>query len=315
MPDLQATTFSLADLRARAEGAGPIPGAVRLGVLGAPVEHSLSPALQNAGLEALGSDILYAKIHCAPEDLAAAVDAARRASFLGLNLTIPHKFEALKLCTELDDTARQLGAVNTLLFDGARIAGFNTDGPGLVRAIRDTFSFDLRDLRVMILGAGGGAGSAAALQCALEKCPRLVLVNRTEEKARDIARRAADLLRTDRLEGPEDRVTVIPWTEHALREQLPRTDLVINASSLGMKRTDPRLVPAALLTADLMIYDMVYRPQVTRLLEDAAASGARTANGLSMLLHQGALSLEIWLNRPAPVDAMRAALQRAAALP
>lgn len=314
MPDLQATTFTLADLIARAGGTGPIPASVRLAVLGAPVEHSLSPALQNAGLDALGSDIRYAKIHCAPENLAGAVDAARGAGFLGLNLTIPHKFEALKLCTELDDTARQLGAVNTLLFDGSRTAGFNTDGPGLVRAIRDTFSFDLRDLRVMILGAGGGAGSAAALQCALEKCPRLVLVNRTEEKARDIARRAADLLRTDRLEGPEDRVTVIPWTEQALREQLPRTDLVINASSLGMKRTDPRLVPAALLTADLMIYDMVYRPMVTRLLEDAASSGARTANGLSMLLHQGALSLEIWLNRPAPVDAMRAALAQAASV-
>ena len=173
------------------------------------------------------------------------------------------------------------------------------------------FSFDLRDLRVMILGAGGGAGSAAALQCALEKCPRLVLVNRTEGKAHDIAQRAKQLLHSDRLEGPEDPVTVIALEENALREQLARTDLVINATSLGMKRTDPRLLPASLLTPDLMVYDMVYRPAVTRLLEDAQNAGARTSNGLSLLLHQGALALESWVNRPAPLEVMRRALEQA----
>ena len=313
MPDLQQTTFTLDDLRARAEGRGSLPPEVRLAVLGSPVEHSLSPAMHNAALEALGSDLRYAKVECPPEDLTEAVDCARRANFLGLNLTIPHKFAALELCTELDDTARQLGAVNTLLFDGSRTAGFNTDGPGLVRAIREVFSFDLRDLRVMVLGAGGGAGSAAALQCALEKCPRLVLVNRTENKAHDIAQRATELLHTDRLEGPEDPVTVIPLEASALREQLTRTDLVINATSLGMKRTDPRLIPAAILTPDLMVYDMIYRPALTRLLEDAKSTGARTANGLSLLLHQGALSFEIWLNRPAPLEVMRRALDRVTA--
>ncbi len=312
MSTLSPTTFTLEDLRARAEGRGPIPPEVGLAVLGHPVEHSLSPDMQNAALEALGSKLRYAKIDCPPEQLAEAIDLARKAGFTGLNLTIPHKFEALKLCTELDDTARQLGAVNTLLFDGSRIVGFNTDGPGLVRAIREAFSFDLRDLRVMVLGAGGGAGSAAALQCALERCPRLVLVNRTVEKARAVAAQANKLLHNDRLEGPDDPVTVIAFEESALREQLGRTDLVINATSLGMKRTDPRLVPAALLTPDLMVYDMIYRPAVTRLLEDAQNANARTANGLSLLLHQGALSLEIWLNRPAPLDVMRRALEKAA---
>ncbi len=310
MPDLQQTTFTLEDLAARAEGRGGIPSEVRLAVLGSPVAHSLSPAMQNAGLAALEESARYAKIDCPPENLIRAVELARKAGFLGLNLTIPHKFQALELCTELDDTARQLGAVNTLLFDGSRLVGFNTDGPGLVRAIREVFSVDLRDLSVMVLGAGGGAGSAAVLQCALEKCPHLVLVNRTEEKAHGLAKRAAELLRSDRLEGPEDRVKVIPWTESALREQLARIDLVINATSLGMQRTDPCLIAAQLLTPDLMVFDMIYRPPVTRLLEDAGSAGARTANGLSMLLHQGALSLEIWLNRPAPLAAMREALRK-----
>lgn len=313
MPELQQTTFALADLRARAEGKGCIPSEVRVAVLGHPVGHSLSPAMQNAGLKALESDIRYAKIECPAENLGEAVDLARRAGFVGLNLTIPHKFEALRLCTELDDTARILGAVNTLLFDGERIAGFNTDGQGLVRAIRESFGMDLRDLRVMILGAGGGAGTAAVLQCALEKCPRLVLVNRTTEKAHEVAAKARQLLHSDRLEGPEDRVTVIPLETDPLREQLARTDLVINATSVGMKRSDPPLVPATLLSADLLVYDMIYRPPVTRLLEDAQSAGARTANGLSMLLNQGALSLEIWTNRPAPLEAMRRALDKAAA--
>jgi len=313
MTDLQQTTFTLDDLRARAGESGPIPPEVRLAVLGSPVAHSLSPAMQNAGLAALGLAARYAKIECPPEQLGEAVLLAQRAGFLGLNLTIPHKFEALKLCTELDDTARLLGAVNTLLFDGQRIAGFNTDGQGLVSALRESFGTDLRDLRVMILGAGGGAGTAAALQCALEKCPRLVLVNRTVEKARDVAARAKQLMRSDRLEGPDDPVTVIAFETDALRDQLTRTDLVINATSLGMKRSDPPLLPAALLTPDLTVYDMIYRPPLTRLLEDAQAAGARTGNGLSMLLHQGALSLEIWTDRTAPLEEMRKALALAAA--
>lgn len=314
MPDLQQTTFTLEDLRARAESRGPMPAAVRTAVLGSPVTHSLSPALQNAAFAALDSDVRYAKIECPPEYLAEAIRLARHAGFLGLNLTIPHKFAARELCDELDDTARQLGAVNTLLFDSSRTTGFNTDGAGLVRAIRDAFGMDLRDLRVMVLGAGGGAGSAAALQCALEKCPRLVLANRTPEKAAPVAAQAQKLLHSERLEGPEDRLTVIPLETEPLREHLARTDLVINATSLGMKRSDPRLLPAALLTPDLMVYDMIYRPPATRLLEDAKTAGARAANGLSMLLHQGAIALEIWTNRAAPLEAMRSALSTAAKL-
>jgi shikimate dehydrogenase len=281
--------------------------------MGWPVAHSRSPLIHGHWIAEHGLRGAYVPLAVQPAQLEQALRALPVIGFAGCNLTIPHKFEALKICTELDDTARLLGAVNTLLFDGQRIVGFNTDGQGLVRAVRDVFGTDLRDLRVMILGAGGGAGTAAALQCALEKCPRIVLVNRTVEKARDVAARAKQFLHSDRLEGPDDPVTVIAFEQNALREQLSRIDLVINASSLGMKRSDPPLIPAALLTPDLTVYDMIYRPAVTRLLEDAQEAGARTANGLSMLLHQGALSLEIWTNRPAPIDAMRSGLAKAAA--
>jgi shikimate 5-dehydrogenase len=142
----------------------------------------------------------------------------------------------------------------------------------------------------------------------LENCERLVLVNRTFEKAAVLAAELAPYFRTDRLVGPIERLQAIPHEEPALREQLDHTDLVINASAVGMKRTDVALIPAGLLTANLMIYDTVYAAGDSRLIEDGRSAGARTANGLSMLLHQGALSFEIWFNRPAPVEVMRAAL-------
>jgi shikimate dehydrogenase len=195
--------------------------------------------------------------------------------------------------------------------EGDRLLGFNTDGPGLVRAIREEFSVDLRDLRVLLLGAAGGAGRAIAVQCAQESCERLVLANRTLEKAQALQRELASDFRSDRLVGPADRLVAIPLEERALREQLTMSDIVINASSVGMKRTDPPIIPAHLLSPHLMVYDTVYASGRSRLLEDAASAGARTANGLSMLLHQGALSFEIWFNRPAPLDVMRRALMSA----
>jgi shikimate dehydrogenase len=212
---------------------------------------------------------------------------------------------------EVDDYARMSDAVNTVVVDGEKLVGFNTDGPGLQRALREEFYADLRDLRVMLLGAGGGAGRAIAVQCARENCERLVLVNRTFEKARALAQELATYFRSDRLVGPAERLEAIPHQESALKEQLAKTDLVINATSIGMRRADPPLIPAGLLTPNLLVYDTVYSSGKTRLIEDAEAAGARVANGLSMLLHQGALSFEIWFGRAAPLDIMREALKAA----
>jgi len=146
----------------------------------------------------------------------------------------------------------------------------------------------------------------------MERCERLVLVNRTAEKARALAAELAPSFRSDRLQGPSERLQAIAFEEKDLREQLAHADLVINATSVGMRRTDAPLIPPSLLTPNLMVYDTVYAAGRSRLLEDASAAGARCANGLSMLLHQGALSFEIWFNRPAPLDVMRHALMEAA---
>jgi shikimate dehydrogenase len=281
----------------------------QLSVFGDPVAHSKSPIFQNAALRSCGIAVQYVKIHARPEELTDALKALPAAGFLGTNVTIPHKAGALATVDEADDYARKSGAVNTVVVEGDRLVGFNTDGPGLLRALREEFYVDLRDLRVLLLGAGGGTGRAIAVQCAFESCERLVLVNRAFDKARDLAQELSPYFRSDRLVGPAERIEAIPFEERALREQLAKTDLVINATSVGMRRTDPPLIPAGLLTPNLMVYDTVYAAGKSRLIEQAEAAGARAVNGLSMLLHQGALSFEIWFGRAAPLEVMRAALK------
>jgi shikimate dehydrogenase len=297
--------YTLADLKTWGEkGKSP----VRLGVFADPVAHSLSPRMQNAALENLGLKERYGRFQIGADELRAGLELIRRLNFVGINLTLPHKTTGLPLMDDVDDAARKSGAINTVLIEGEKLLGFNTDGPGFLHAIRSEFSVDLRDLRVLLLGAGGGAGRAIAVQCALENCERLVLLNRTLEKAQDLTKELAPYFSGSRVLGPVARLQAIAWDETSLRFQLANTDLVVNATSVGMKRSDPPLFPASLLAPHLMVYDTIYTPARTPLLAAAADAGALGANGLSMLLHQGALSFEIWFGRKAPLDVMRAAL-------
>jgi shikimate dehydrogenase len=301
-------TFDLRDLRNWKEAAGDISPPVRLGVLGDPVAHSLSPQMQNAALEKSGINARYAAFQIAPNELAEALELLCKLEFIGLNLTVPHKIAALSLVDEAEERARQIGAINTIVFRSGKSLGWNTDAPGFARAIREVFSVDLRDLRMLVLGAGGGAGRAIAWQCAWENSERLVLVNRTFEKAQALARELAGYFSGPRVLGPEARLEATRAETSALRAQLSRIDLVINATTLGLNQSDPLPLPRELLAPHLMIYDLVYRETITPLLAAAEESGARSANGLTMLLHQGALAFEHWFDRPAPLAAMRAAL-------
>jgi len=297
--------YTLADLKSRdAKTTSP----VRLGVFGDPVAQSLSPQMQNAALEEFGLKERYGRFHIGAEELQAGLELIQRLNFVGINLTLPHKTAALSLMAEVDEAARQSGAINTVLVEGEKLLGFNTDGPGFLHAIRSEFSVDLRDLRVLLLGAGGGAGRAIAVQCARENCERLVLVNRTLEKAQELASELAPWFAGSRVLGPVARLQAVPWDEESLRFQLANTDLVVNATSVGMKRSDPPLLSASLLAPHLMVYDTIYMPARTPLLAAAVDAGALGANGLSLLLHQGALSFEIWFGRKAPLEVMRAAI-------
>ena len=310
--------FTLADLQQWSEIGRDIDPPIRLGVFGDPIAHSLSPQMQNAALSACQINMQYARFHIRANELGSALVSLRKLAtaspscggldFVGGNLTLPHKIAAFTQIDEPDESATRAGAVNTIRVRDEKLIASNTDGEGFRRAIRTEFSMDLRDLRVMIIGAGGGTGRAIAWQCALENCERLVLVNRTLEKAAALAEQLRPSFSGPRVLGPSRRIEAAAWDESAMRTRLADIDLIVNATPLGMNSSDPTPIPARLIAPHHIIFDCIYGSSKTMLLRAAEAAGARGANGLSMLLYQGALSFSIWFNRDAPVDAMRAAL-------
>jgi len=300
--------YTLADLENWSAVAGNLEPPVRLGIFGDPVAHSLSPQMQNAALRACEIDMQYARFHVRANELRSALPFLRKLNFIGINLTVPHKIATLAQVDEAGESATRAGAVNTVRVRNEKLIGSNTDGEGFLQAIRTEFSIDLRDLRVIIIGAGGGTGRAIAWQCALENCERLVLVNRTLEKANALAKQLRPFFSGPRVLGPTTRLEAVAWDESAMRVQLGDIDLIVNATPLGMNLSDPSPVPARLLAPHHIVFDCVYGPSKTALLRAAAEVGARGANGFSMLLHQGALSFSTWFDREAPVEVMRAAL-------
>jgi shikimate dehydrogenase len=300
--------YTLADLEKWPEIARDIDPPIRLGVFGDPVAHSLSPEMQNAALRACEIDAQYARFHIRPNELRSALRFLRNLDFVGVNLTVPHKIAGFAQIDEADEFASRAGSVNTIRVHDKKLVGSNTDGEGFLRAIRSEFSVDLRDLRVMIIGAGGGTGRAIAWQSALENCERLVLLNRTVEKANALADRLRPFFMEARVLGPAARLEAIAWEESAIRMQLADTDLIVNATPLGMNSSDPAPIPARLLAPHHIVFDCVYGASKTALLHAAEQAGARSANGMSMLLHQGALSFSIWFDREPPIEAMRKAL-------
>ena len=286
-------------------------------VYGHPVRHSASPAMQNAALKALGLRWRYLAFDVEPASLKEAIRGAQAMGFIGLNLTVPHKILAAEMVDLVDPGARRWGAVNTIRYEGraadgswkplahfsdsppseTRSVGFNTDAAAIVRSIREDLDLSLTGKRVVLLGAGG-AGRAAALRLAEERPAALTLINRTRVKAELLAAEIAALL---------------PGIN--LGSSLPSSsvDLLLNTTSLGLNPDDELPVAEEWLRAHPpnCVYDMIYRPAETLLLKTARALGSRTANGLGMLLHQGADALELWSGRNAPRDVMRRALENA----
>jgi shikimate dehydrogenase len=309
--------YTFADLQDWSGATRDVDPPIRLGVFGDPVAHSLSPQMQNAALKHCQIDMQYVRFQISPDELREALKLIRDLKFVGVNLTVPHKIAALKLVDDLEESTKHVGAVNGIKVDppkdgfaGAireKLRGFNTDGRGFARAIREEFVVDLRDLRVMILGAGGAA-RAIAMQCAKENCERLVIANRTLEKGKKLADELRDFFAGPRVLGPVARLQAIAWDEAAFRFQIGNIDLIVNATPLGLHRSDPSPIPARLLAPHLMVYDTIYSERRTPFVSAAIEAGARGANGLSMLLHQGALAFEIWFGREAPLDVMRNAL-------
>jgi len=286
-------------------------------VYGHPIGHSASPAFQNAGMEALGLDWRYVAFDVRPEELGGAIAGAGAMRFVGLNLTVPHKLLAVELVDVLDESARRWGAVNTIRFEGrggageawrpmrecdplavaeVRSVGFNTDADAIARSIEEDLGLGLAGSSVLLLGAGG-AGRAAALKLASAGVGRLWLVNRTMAKAEALAGEIrAGHPGVDCVAGFPD----------------GGVDLILNATSLGLKGGDglPLDVGVFPLERARFAYDMIYKPSETAFLGAAREAGLRTANGMGMLLHQGARALEIWTGMEAPEEVMRGALRR-----
>ncbi len=252
--------------------------------------------MHNAAFASLGLNWCYLAFEVDPKNLRAAIDGAKAMGFAGFNLTLPHKLLAVDLVDTLDESAKVWGAVNTIRFEGKIATGFNTDADGLANSLREDLKLNLHGAKVLLLGSGG-AGRTAALKLAAENVAELFLVNRTPSKAQEIAGEIKKRF-------PSIKVAVgFPKTD---------VDLLVNATSLGLKTDDasPLDEKQFSLKQTRAVYDMIYRPAETALLKSAKAAGCQTANGLGMLLHQGAKALEIWTGQTAPLDVMRRALEQ-----
>ena len=268
-----------------------------LAVLGHPIAHSVSPPMHNAALAELArrdrtfAAWRYFRFDVPPADLPDALRRLHAAGFLGLNLTVPHKVIAVDHVAETDPAAMPVGAVNTLVRTARGWRGHNTDGYGLASAVREDLAIDLAGTPVVLLGAGGAA-RAAAVECLRRRCASLAIANRT----------APNLDALLSVLAPVAEAAGVPtrgFNPSAPPADLPAGALVINATSLGLRANDPAPLDLAALPRPAAVLDMIYNPPQTALLRAAAALGIPFANGLSMLVHQGAKSLEIWSGIPA----------------
>ncbi|MBF0260577.1 MAG: shikimate dehydrogenase [Magnetococcales bacterium] len=268
------------------------------GVIGDPIHHSLSPFMhQLAYAELEMSNHRYLPFHVRAERLVEAVRGMAALGIQGFNATIPHKENLVPLMDELDSFVQVIGAVNTVKIDPTgRMTGYNTDAYGFITNLREIFSESLRDLDILVLGAGGAARGVLAglLQ---EGANRIVVMNRTLNRAEALVERL-------RVHFPDQPVTPQAWTN-----RLPACRLLINTTSLGMGDDDGSVPDLRDLVADALVYDIVYAPPVTPLLAVARGRGLRVENGLGMLIHQGARAFEIWTGRVMPVAKVRKGLK------
>ncbi|MSU45812.1 MAG: shikimate dehydrogenase [Lacunisphaera sp.] len=282
------------------------PG-VALAVVGRPVAHSLSPVIQNAALADLAkaqprfADWRYFKFDIAPAELPGALALFHQRKFHGLNLTVPHKLLAVEHLVACDAFVRAAGAANTLSYTEAGWRGANTDGTGLSAALRQELGAELRGANIVLLGVGGAA-RAAAVECLRACCASLWIGNRTAASLEVLLSALQVFAGETSLKG---------FALHSPPADLPAGSIVLNATSLGLVTGDPSPLDLRKIPTPAKVYDMIYRPPQTALLRQAAELGVAHANGLSMLIHQGARSLEIWTGAVVPVAVMQEAARLA----
>ena len=270
-------------------------------LIGDPVEHSFSPLMHNAAFQILGLNRVYLALQVKPRDLKQAVEGIRSLGIRGFNVTIPHKVSIMKHLDEVDSKAADIGAVNTVLNRNGKLTGYNTDGAGAVAALKGE-NVDPVGKKVVLLGAGGAARALSFYIAPYAR--RLVILNRTESKAAFLAEAVKERLKID--------VSCGGLTSGNLSRELADADILINATSAGMyPNVEETLVDRSLIRPDMIVLDIVYNPPETRLLREARAAGAKGVNGIMMLVHQGALSFEIWISEKPPIEVMLEAVEKA----
>ena len=270
------------------------------GVIGNPVEHSLSPAIHNAAFQALGINCVYLAWKVAV--IGDAIRGLRAlGNFRGASVTIPHKVSAVPFLDDLEPTARQIGAINTIVAENGRLIGYNTDATGALRALREG-GVTLEGRRIILLGSGGAARAIAFALAAESGADKLTLLGVDDKERMALA---SDLRSKTALAIDDDVLD-----DGVLDRTVPDAQLLIHCTPVGMSpKADATCVPASLLHPRLAVMDIVYNPRATRLLKEAERAGCKTIPGLEMFLNQAATQFELWTNRPAPVDVMRTVLE------
>ena len=279
------------------------PATQTYAVLGHPIRHSLSPRMQNAAFAALAMDAVYLAFDVPPAKLMQTLPVMAALGFAGLNLTVPLKEVAFRGLADLDDAARRLGSVNTIKINAGALKGFSTDGEGFLRAIREAFDLSAKGLAMFLLGCGG-AGRAVAFACAAAGAGRIMLADADGGR---LAGLEADLralaLKTD--------IAAVGTDPQDWRRACRQADLAVHATPMGMHAGEVSVLPPDAFHSGQRVYDLIYMFPETVLMRAAREAGALTANGLGMLMHQGALSFSIWTGREAPVAVMRRVLEEA----
>ncbi len=266
-------------------------------VIGDPIGHSLSPAIQNAAFSALKLDFVYAAFQVKPSMVGNALAGMRALGIVGLNVTMPHKQAVIAYLDKIDETAKFLNSVNTIHNKDGRLFGYSTDGIGALKALNENDA-NPHGKRVLMLGAGGAARAIA--YALVQETDELVVLNRTVSEAKKLAESLKLKF--------EKKIVADSLSPNVIEEKISDCDILLNTTSVGMKpNLGKSLIEPSSLKSDLTVMDIVYNPVETKLALDAKAAGARVVSGVEMLIYQGAASFEIWTGKKAPAQAMRKA--------
>ena len=273
-----------------------------VGIIGDPIKHSRSPQIHNAAITALGLDYVYVAFHVQPDNLGAAIEGFKATNVVGINVTIPHKQNVISYLDEISREATLIGAVNTLIFKDGGIIGENTDAPGFLQAMEEEGLDVPQGGSAVIIGAGGSA-RAVVVALALAGIRTICIANRTVSRAVALA--------TDLSKQTDASIYGIGIDDPKLSNAVGTSQLIVNTASTSMDVSHPLLIDPEWLEPQSIVYDIVYTPPETRLLQAAAGKGCHTIGGLGMLVHQGAIAFEKWTGVNPPVETMRQALQGA----